>query len=708
MYSMASLKEKIGVIVLFSLVAVVVLAPLSLFNNQLPTIFDYFNHIAGILQANLAFSEGQFPLRVAPLGFEGWRYPYFQFYSPMSYTIASFIYKWLMPQNPFVAFKTTIWIFLVIGGIYISRLAFWFTKSKPASLLAGVAYLVSPYYLIVINHIGAFNEANALGLLPAVIYYTIQRYQYPNKNKILLQTSFAWFLLATIHLITFVYASIFCGLLLFIITIRHPMTSWFKLINTGIAYGFGCILALWHLGPIFMLSQGLIIHRTLTNAIWHSFYDSSLATLLSPYANISNVSGGVLMYNDGIFDIESMIHPNINLPIVIGILFCFNALFQKKKLPLTNRALDWMPALLIVISLIFLCILTPISFWQKLPSTFHLFQYPWRLLSQTLWIGVLLFAFALCFLFNNQLSEKHVGLGILLIVLSASSWFSTPEISRMEFKDIIKHPIFPYNKDSYLLDIQQNPQWISMIDTFSILPLITNTKEGETLVLNKPYKIDVSLLQVAANLQISLQGSFPATNTAQSQLVALINNKIIATLSLKEGPFQWNFPLSQYKNKKINQPLILEFKLQGVNTQTTYLIHLNKIELNGFIPYPTLISVDKVTPFCHQQKENTLCQIPISQATQWLALPIYFYPDLLLITLNNKPVPYFGILYKNHLITGINAIPGQMNTVNIQFRGLLWANTLSSMGWGLWGLFFVYIMMQKFPLIWTRIFHHEA
>jgi uncharacterized membrane protein len=146
---------------------------LPLFSNNLPITKDYINHLAAITQAKIALTEGQFPLRVAPLEWAGWRYPFFQFYSPTSYTIAGMLYYWLPISNPFVIYKLTIWLALILGEIYMYRLATWLIQSRAAGILASVVYLCAHYNIFVINFFGAFNEAIALGIFH--IYHKIHK-----------------------------------------------------------------------------------------------------------------------------------------------------------------------------------------------------------------------------------------------------------------------------------------------------------------------------------------------------------------------------------------------------------------------------------------------------------------------------------------------------------------------------------------------------
>jgi hypothetical protein len=68
---------------------------------------------------------------------------------------------------------------------------------------------------------------------------------------------------------------------------------------------------------------------------------------------------------------------------------------------------------------------------------------------------------------------------------------------------------------------------------------------------------------------------------------------------------------------------------------------------------------------------------------------------MLEITDNGKPVPYFSMLYQDHLIAGIKPVAGVTNQITVRFRGLLWANFISSTMWGIWALCLVYMVLRK-------------
>jgi hypothetical protein len=553
----------------------------QLFSNQLiPNDMDILWHVAAIIQAKWALISGQFPLRFAPPSQAMWSYPLFQFYSPTSYTIAGLIYQWFTPANPYIAYKITIWSFSVIGGIYMYRLAFWFIESQFAAILASIVYLFAPHHIVIIDHMGAFNEIIALGIVPCVLFYTLKQYSQPSINYFLL-SGITWYLLITTHLITCICTAFLTIILLLIVTLKR-FQSWNNLIATGMGMLFGCLLAIWYLAPLDLFGKYLIANNLFQDV--NLFYSQSptLKELLSLFPQITV---GFRTQN-GIISSLSRIHPAIGPAILFAVILCLYAII-KNKLTGKIRADKWLLPFLILFLVAFIIAWSPINFWQWLPDSFRVIQYSWRLLGQVMWIGALLFAWAIYWIFKNKLSYRKTFFCALLIVLSACPLLFTSEIKFEKFSDLTAELT---NSDTllgngYLLDVMRYPEFTAIIDNIPI---------GPTLNTNK------------------------------------------------------------------------------------------------------IFDVNKLTVFCHQQKEDTLCELIVPNTIRLLELPVYYYPKLLNVTVNNKPVIYIGMLYKNRAIVAVVPEAGKLNTIKIQFTGLKWANYLSSAAWQLVIFLFLFLFLRRF------------
>ncbi|OGT46635.1 MAG: hypothetical protein A3E83_06035 [Gammaproteobacteria bacterium RIFCSPHIGHO2_12_FULL_41_20] len=669
---------------IFSSVAIFVLMPLAS-NTWVPNNLDYLSHISAIIHARWALLMGQFPLR-AITNSDGFLYPLFQFYSPSSYTVAGIIHRWGV-ANPFLAYKMTVWGALVVGGIYMSRLSYWLTLSRPIAMLSGLVYLTAPYMIIVINHIGAFNETIALGLLPAVLFYTLRCADCSYNLKGILPTALVWYLLATTHFLTFLVTS-FSIVILLIMKSSQSSYHWRNVTAVIASYGFGCLLAIWYLAPIGFFSRYFVANRTFNNADYFYAYSPSLMDLLSPQAATANdLPSGMGRLMDSI----AYIHPNIGLPILIAVSISIYAVLYRVK-PL-NRPIDnWLKPLLLLFFLMLFLTWSPFNFWQWLPPSLLFLQYSWRLLGQITWIGALLFAWCLSWFFQGKIT-KNAGIIIaFLSVLSVGTWFVSSNLQSTRFSEIL-----PLIKDSdfYVIDAGKSPQFVNMVDNL----LIDSVRFHQELDLRSlsPIIIPVALLQGAHEPVLSVSGHVFGAMVNQTVLLSA-NGVTVQKFLLMPGKFQWHISLrtilSSLKHVSI---LSLQFSVQNCNGRNcekhAFAMPLDEIILEGFLSKKALLQVQQVQPYC-QQQSNMTCRLKVPANVHLLELPVFYYPQLLTITLNNKVVPYFSVFYRNRLLTALIPEAGD-NLISVQFRGLLWANYISAFAWQCWILLLVFVVLRS-------------
>lgn len=669
-----SLQQPFFIFLFFAFLAMGILSPLAS-NKYIPDLADFLNHLAAVIQAKMALSEGQFPLRVAPLEHLGWRYAYYQFYSPTTYTVAGLIYQWITPSNPLTACKITLWCALLTGGIYMYRLAYWLVESRLAAIIGSVLYLTSPYVIISVDRLGNLSETLGLGILPAVVYYTIQRYYFPTRAALLLQVSLGWYLLMTTHLVTFVYTSFFVALLLLLVTYKN-INLWKNLVSVGIAYALACLLGMWFLMPVGLYAKYLMMGSTFAYSdFFANFSPSLLPHLFSPTATITEGISNSIMYTT---------HAAVGWPILIAGGLCLYAIINQLSSG-NQHADDWLPILFILFIIAFIMVWSPIDFWGWVPRILRIGQYSWRILSQVTWLGTLLFVWAICWLAKNQLDLRQAILWILVIVAIANPWFPSMRYLNVKLPQFIKHPFFNYNEDAYLIDFKGYTKFVNTIDT-----LVPETlAHDSTLQHNKRYVIARDLLHLAIAPIISLDGHIPAKLNHQ-QLNVVANGSIITRRELKTGSFHWEIPLTAARTHlKKKSDLSLQFK----NTSKIS-IPLDKVTLSGFMQPAETFSVSKVKQHCKLQKADTLCKLFVPAPIRLLELPILYYPKLLKITVNGEPVPYRSTLYETHLITAITPQSGKMNNIKIQFTGLEWANKISWLGWSLWLVVLLSILVK--------------
>ena len=689
-------REWFLIFILFALVATVVLSPLYS-NDAIPDILDYINHIIAIAQAKLALSQGQFPLRVMPLENSGMSYPYYQFYSPTGYLLAALVY-FCTPGNPFIALKIMLWLAMLVGGIYMYLLALWFVPSKPAALFAGVVYVTSPYYIIVADHLGALNEAIALGMLPAAVYYSMCLYFYPRQLKYFLLTSLTWSLLATTHIITFFYTSLFCGMLLLWGTVIKRQ-YFANILVVGGAYFFSCFLSLWYFAPVEMTKSLLNIDNVYGKSDLFGIYSTSFATLISPWQNSVKAE----IASNGMVDAIMQFQPSIGIALLFGVGVCLYLICLPLKNHL-NKSVDyWLLPLLGIFIIAFVMVWSPLNFWHVLPRVLMVGQYSWRIMSQIIWIGAILFAWSVAWLFKNELNLRHVILGTFLLILSTSVWMYLPEgkLKKIPVTRIAKEPTLIWNIDSFLINIKNNKNLIDVIASKAV----DLSSIQHKLQLNTVYDFPASLLSGTVAPAIVLKGGRISSefNASPKSIKVIINGKVITQFKLKSGLFTLNIPLSQAvaaTDKKFS------FLLQVQGDAKQSLIAVNEMVIDGFQQAASIITLEQMKHFCQRENGKTLCEIKSFAKPHLLELPILYYPHLLDIRLNGKPVKYFSVLNQKDLVAGIYTQPGVINIVSMRFAGLGWANTISCLGFIVWGLLFVWMNTEAF-LVKKFIFNNE-
>lgn len=670
-----------SIVLLFALIALTLLLPIAS-NTAIPVLPDYQNHLAAIVDAKSALAEGQFPLRVAPFANHGWRYPLYQFYSTTSYMVAGFIYQWFTPSNPFLAYKMTLWLAMMLGGIYLYLLAKSLVHSRAAAVLSSVVFMTSPYQWVMIDHLGSFNEAIAINLLPVVLYYTLQYYLFPSQLKNMLLTALSWYVLATVHLITFICSSFFIALFLLLLSLKRREFK--NIFAVGIAYFFACLLSMWYLAPILMFSKYLKIYTGFDAAETY-LCRLPFKHLISfiPDCNVV-VSAGVNKNILQVFTLELV--PGVGLPILAAIFVCLYAFILRPTLQnRLNRPL--IAALLVVLIASFIIVWSPINFWRMLPPSMMFMQFGYRLLGQIMWTGAILFAFAVCWIANNQLHWKHSVVGLIIILLSMSAWFSVPKTKQLEMNALMQQQHLQSNADDYSLSARQYP-FYNLVDSVQLDKFISTHQVALTVA----HPISKSMLNVALKPFIKMEGRIPAFHYQPDQsLAALMDGKVIATYPLKSGVFDWTIPLDHLQNAS-NQltPFTLQFALTPMNHAAPITIDADQLYLGGFLDSEKVITIDQLQPFCHQHQAITMCDIDVPAGIQYIELPMLYYPGMLDITLNGKPVNYLSMLYRTNLIATIIPASGQINHIRMQFRGMLLPNFISRVAWGVWLLLAIY------------------
>ena len=682
----------LGIIVLYSVVALSLMAPMAS-SNIIFSVNDTPSHVGYIAQARTAIIEGQFPLRVAPLEDNGWRYPGFQFYSQLPYFIGGWCYKLVTPNNPYEAYKLVIILALTLGAFYIYRLGFKLTQSRIAAILGGITYMSAPYFLNNIHARGPFTEAIAQGIFPMALYYVIQSYL-TGKRRYLILSAVSWFCLAVTHIITFVYGSLFIGLLALIVVIqtRKKDFTFARLLPPLQGYGLGWLLGFYFLAPVVFISPYLSIRKQINviNPFSTNVY-TPLANLLSPTSLPAEPSPSGLATTYGL-------HPAVGWILLAGWgVAMYYHYFSPSLPPKLQKTRPYMLGLLWVFGVALFLTWSPINIWNILPRTLWVTQFTFRFLTHVMWAGALLTTYATVLIFRRRLDRRHLIIGILIIVLASSPWLPAPK-GNLTVDQLKKEPLFRYSGALdylYRTPIRTlygqaplpllHPDWIPGYSTW-------NTFVNHPLILEA--ELYYPAWEKGEKPVLFIEGEVPLENIADTATLEVqIDGRVVGSFPLVSRELKGEVPFPPLPDSK--EYFGLKFVVKGATRDGQALnIRVKQLFFEGMLPKHTLIPVTETEDKCQQQGVSTICEITVPEDANIVQLPVLYYPNMLKVWVDGQPSQRpFAVHHHDYNLTGLYLEPGTY-TIRSTFHGLAWANWISSLAWlGLIGL----MIFPKFP-----------
>jgi hypothetical protein len=673
-------KKQIFIGIFFGFMAIALLSPIAS-NVFIPDGGDYGVHTSIIMQAKMALQEGQIPIRIAPWQHEGWGNAFFQFYSPLPAMIGGTLYRcfaYFHFSNPFVVFKCMMGFALFLGGIYFFRLAYWLSASYYVALLSSVVYITAPYFLININVRGALSEAFAQGLVPLVLYYTLKGYKEDIHLKSLICIALSWFALLTTHLITFTYTSFFLGLWLIILfTHERTFSSFVKLMMIGLAYAFACLLAAWYLLPLIFITKYLFIQNQLINPFITNWL-TPLSTLLSATA-----VNPVPHSKQGLLDIP--LAASVGWPIISSVGVLSYLVFQKRLI--NNNYSVIILSLLVLFLFALFTAWSPFDFWHFLPKFLVIAQFSYRLLTQTMWMGALLFTFALLEIFKDKLDARHMIIGIFLIGLATSSWLSTLT-SNTQIESFLMSPSLGYPASNYLVNPDVLPNTIIKGNTE--LPLVG---ENGLLIFNKKMVLPTHLIINNPGAILYAEGEVLHKNKVS--LTLEINDHEMVKKIFLPGKFIWKIPIGKLMiSKPLQENMSVQFLSKMTDVSDKPEILVKSFRLTNLSLKNSALSVAESKQSCIRKKAKMICDIHLTEQTPFLQLPMLYYPRLLNIKVNGRSTDYIPLRYRDNALVGLQLKPNDYH-ITMEFIGLNWSNWLSAIAWMVLLIILIFVNKQK-------------
>jgi len=329
-------------------------------------------HVFRLQQFDQCFKDGQIPCRLISDGGMGYSYPLFNFYSPLSYSIAEGFH--LIGFSLINSLKITFALCHIIGifGMYLFASLFW---GNLGGFISAVIFLFAPYQATDSWVRGAIAESLAINIIPWVFYFLtkfIKNLKLKIKNWILLTISLTTLLLSH-NLISLAIAPvlIFYSLFLLIKNKNLNLKSLFTL-SVPVLSSLG-LSAFFILPAIFeknlvtvdTMTQGYfqyIIHFATLSQLFISRFWGYGASLWGPVDDMA-FSLGLIQWV---------------IPLIVVIFIFFKKIFKKNSLPKQTNFIFFF--FFVFLFSIFLTHNKSTFIWQTLPFMAY-FQFPWRFLS---------------------------------------------------------------------------------------------------------------------------------------------------------------------------------------------------------------------------------------------------------------------------------------------------------------------------------------
>ena len=410
-----TIKKALYISLLFIVIALISQISILPYHNIPPLaackVQDICYHMTNIIKAEEAILEGEYWLQTAPGIVQQWAYPLFQFYTPFFYMVMGYVA--LLFQDPFNAVRTVLTLSALVGGWYSYKLYYFLFRNEVAAILGAVLYLFSPYLLQNIGARNDFAEAFTQCIFPATLYYWFRLYTEEKWNQkkgyFLAVGILSNYCLMTAHLITFITTT---GFMLLLFGFLAWQSRSFRLLN-GV---FCCLvitaaLAAWYLVPILLDHHFLAIDYFNIKNPWNMHAFTLFHKLISPLSFHPPASA----------DVQSMVFSfSLGLPLTCSALYWLYQICIKRT---KNTA--QIPLIKITLALFLFCVFltwSPFDFWQFLPHITYVIQFTYRLLSDCMWLGGILFVAMLAQFCKSSLNPRQLILGLIIIAILNLQW----------------------------------------------------------------------------------------------------------------------------------------------------------------------------------------------------------------------------------------------------------------------------------------------
>jgi hypothetical protein len=657
---------------LYAVLAVAVTGPYAPREVPSTPAHDLRNHVSGIIEARNALAEGQFPIRVAPHQNHDARYPIFQFYGNLPYTLGGATYL-ATGFNPYNIWKWEIGLFLVLGAFYTYRCARMLTGQALPAMAGGAVLLMAPYVLTDLHGRFAFCEVASFMLLPVVFYYCLRCFTSRRPGAIL-AGGISWSALLLSHNVGYLYAATFFGLF-YLSWLAPRRKSLVRCLRVGAAFALGLALTAWSIIPqqqlVPELREGLLV-RVINNN-----WMTPLGVLLAPAVTLGVHVPTIYIGEPEHFGLQ------VGWPILAGVglsLRCLHRSGERNSFR-TSTVLR----LLVLFALGLFMVWSPFDLWSYLPPLFSFVQFSYRLLMFVVLWGSLLTAYALAYCWPGRLRAVHLA-GIILGLGWTASPYLGPHHAGADpsINSEIAHPDMGRGGATgcYLLSgkclaqttlIHPDMNW-AWSDSGGVLDAMEFHNAGRVRAYF-PAPRPGDLLYLEGTVSGEVKDFVPLTIS--------MDGKEIVRFDLTPGPFELRVPLPPVPDKdRVNitvesRPIIIPPPLPH---RTPFLkqswIPANLcMELGSPRPeMPKLVSAAAVRQEISHGHPTTLTLQDTGPVV--LQLPVLYYPGMLRLEVDGQEVAAKNL----GCFVAVELPPGE-HIVAVSFVGVRWADIASVLAW---------------------------
>lgn len=717
-------RRDVPVLILFGLLAIPFLSPIA--SNKLwPShdATDLYTYLQLVDQARRGVEEGQFPLRVAPERYEGWRFPLFQWYAPLSYYLAGTVQKFISPNNPYIAFKIMLWLALTVAGYGGFKLGRYVSRSTGAGLVAGAVSLTAPFLLVDMHIRFQMQECLGTGLLALVAYWTLRAFA-SRRWRYVCVAGLAWGVLIQIYSLAFLFGSLFIGAWIAMIgTWNFRAPRFMRMVRAGVAYASGIFFSCWYILPYTRIGAFFELELPKNSVTPLSYeQDSPLSVLLSPVP-IPLVEPGANMY----------FCYRLGWPLVLSMGLLTWVWLRRSGTSVISTKL--MRASLVLALVMTLLAWSPIhEFWKFVPATLLKIQFPFRFLVQSVWLGAILSALAIRYLCPKGVRAPVVAGLIFVVGITGGLTLPTNNIwnpdNKVRIEPVYKTLGMTYNGEfnhgrskgpsvdyelyghlvmnRYLYATQglygniDSPVlqdffgWLvtDPVPNLSTYVLPTVNQRLEDFGRKRGWLIDefVDLPVPASGMPEAVQviGMIPFGGASSNPIgiSMLVNGSVVSRQEVvpNQGA-KLIFPLPKL-GTPANQ-FNLEFKAEAGAMierpneiadnmgRRSRLFYVESLQFLGLAPEQNVLPAQTVQKMSRVEGDTVICNIHVTAETGIVQLPAMYYPGLLDVRVNSKKTDYFPTFQRPfHWMASIRLPPGD-HRVSVRFVGDRLGNAVS-------------------------------